>query len=246
MDEIFNLKEFHISTTRELKSVENRVRNLIGRSNWGEEGRYKEAILRNIIRRFISPRYTVGTGFIVKSMNQEMKCSSQIDILIFDSNFPILFSEGEFYIVTPNSVKAVIEVKTNLRIQDLEIAVETLNNVGILLDENQLLNKPPFIGIFSFNGNYHLDRLDTRITTKIKDGIGNTCFINHISLNKDIFIKHWPLEEKLSVYNIKNLSFSFFISNLIHYVTDEHIENESLTWFPDDKESKKLFDINLR
>lgn len=126
MDEIFNLKDFHVSTTKELKSVEKRVRNLIGRSNWGEEGRYKEAILRNIIKRFLSPRYTVGTGFVVKSINGKMECSTQIDILIFDSNFPILFSEGDFYIVTPNSVKAVVEVKTNLRIQGLKKAVKKI------------------------------------------------------------------------------------------------------------------------
>lgn len=244
MDKIFNLKSFHVSTTNELKSVENRVRNLIGRSNWGEEGRYKEAILRNVIKRFLPPKYTVGTGFIVKSINGKMECSTQIDILIFDSNFPILFSEGDFYIVTPNSVKAVIEVKTNLRIQSIKKTVKKLNELGSFLDQTQL-SENPFIGIFSFNGNYRLDRLETRITPKILEGIGEKCFINHFSLNENIFIKQWHRDNLLSVYNIKKLSFSFFISNLIYYVTDEYIENESLIWFPEDKESGKLFDIDI-
>ena len=30
---------FHKSTTKELKVIKNRVRNLIGSSNWGDEGR---------------------------------------------------------------------------------------------------------------------------------------------------------------------------------------------------------------
>lgn len=243
MDEIFNLKDFHVSTTEELKSVENRVRNLIGPANWPEDGRYKEAILRNMIKKFLSPRYTIGTGFIVKSVNGIMKCSTQIDILIFDSNFPVLFSEGDFYIVTPSSVKAVVEVKTKLRIQKLTEAIKKLNDLGLFLDKNPSDKDYPFIGIFSFNGNYSSEELESRIKFKILDGIGDKCFINHVSLNEDIFLKYWPIENSISVYNIKKLSFSFFISNLIHGVSGEPIKTETEMWYPVNKECQKLFDI---
>ena len=119
INEIFNLNEFHKSTSDELKSIKNRVRNLIGNSNWAEEGRYKETILKNVIRRFLPAKYIIGSGFIVKSFNGKLECSTQNDILIFDSSYPILLSEGDFYIVTPNSVRAVIEVKTNIQNQNL-------------------------------------------------------------------------------------------------------------------------------
>jgi hypothetical protein len=218
---------------------------LIGRANWGEEGRYKEAILRNMIKKFISPKYTVGTGFIVKEIRTELKCSTQIDILIFDSDYPILFSEGDFYIVTPNSVKAVVEVKTELRIQDLEDSIRKLNKIGSFLSGISA-NRPPFLAIFSFEGDYEPnDALEHRIKTKIKNGIDYACFIDCISLNKDIFIKYFPNINSFSVYD-EELSFSFFISNLIHSTTAAFIDNESSLWFPHDKELNKLFDIELR
>lgn len=244
MDSMFNLRQFHESTTKELKSTQNRVRNLIGDSHWGEEGRYKEAILRNMIKRFISPRYTVGTGFIVKNVNGNIESSSQIDILIFDSSYPTLFSEGDFYIVTPNSVKAVIEVKTNIKSR-LEETIRKMNEVGYFLEEHQLLGSYPFVGIFSFDAKYSPNRFENVIKRGIIKGIGDNSYINHISLNKDIFIKYWPRENLFSVYKIKNLSFSFFISNLIQFMSDQYIENESTLWFPGGKESEKMFDIEI-
>ena len=60
-DILLNIRAFHESTSKELDVIKNRVRNLIGR-NWGYEGRYKEAILKNVIRRFLPKRYDIGTG----------------------------------------------------------------------------------------------------------------------------------------------------------------------------------------
>lgn len=48
-----NFEDFQKSITKELDVVKNRVRNLIGPAHWGEEGRYKEAVLKNIIKRFL-------------------------------------------------------------------------------------------------------------------------------------------------------------------------------------------------
>jgi len=52
-------KEFQKSITKELDTIKNRVRNLIGSSHWGEEGRYKEAILRNVIKRFLPSNLSI-------------------------------------------------------------------------------------------------------------------------------------------------------------------------------------------
>ena len=45
---MINPLEFQKSINRELQVVKNRVRNLIGNANWGDEGSYKEAIFRII------------------------------------------------------------------------------------------------------------------------------------------------------------------------------------------------------
>ena len=100
-ENIFNLKKFHESTTEELKSIENRVRNLIGFLHNAEILEAVEAILRNMIKKFLPAKYTVGFGFIVEVNNGMINPSTQIDILIFNSDYPTLFSEGDFYIVTP-------------------------------------------------------------------------------------------------------------------------------------------------
>lgn len=60
MSNLLNMKLFHKSTTEELRVIKNRVRNLIGDRNWGEEGRYKEAILRNVIKRFLPQNFKIG------------------------------------------------------------------------------------------------------------------------------------------------------------------------------------------
>ena len=42
--------------------------------------------------------------------------------------------------------------------------------------------------------------------------------INHLSLNEDLFIKYWEDHDNshyYSVYNLKGLSFSFFISVML-------------------------------
>jgi hypothetical protein len=135
---------FHKSTTEELKVIKNRVRNLIGDRNWGEEGRYKEAILRNVIKRFLPQNFKIGTGFIIKRRENDneinrydIDSSRQIDILIFDATRPILFSKGDFYIVTPNSVRAIIEVKTNIENQNLTKIIERMNEIGLII-QNEL------------------------------------------------------------------------------------------------------------
>ena len=184
----------------------------------------------------------VGTGFIVKGDREKYKCSNQVDILIFDSSYPILFSEGDFHILTPNSVKAVIEVKSNIEKQKITEIIKKMNSVGEFIGKNRIFN-----GIFSFGGYKSLNEgtMQRKIEDKIKHGFERVkpMFVNHISLNPNIFMKRW--NSKFSVYKLENLSFSYFISNLIYHVTDKPIENESQMWFPENKESRKLFEIEL-
>ena len=274
MSNLFNMKLFHKSTTDELKVIKNRVRNLIGNRNWGEEGRYKEAILRSVIKRFLPQNFKIGTGFIIKRRENDneinrydIDSSRQIDILIFDATRPILFSEGDFYIVTPNSVRAIIEVKTNIENQNLTEILERMNEMGefvnqsqsdqpTLIDETIIENQPIFNGIFSYEGYHNIinqQDVEDSIEVKIKEGARGTNYVNHISLNENIFIKNFghrtsPGEyifDIFSVYKIEDLSFSYFISNLLSYLVKRPITDESDLWFPTDKELYNLKNISL-
>jgi hypothetical protein len=146
-DRLSNLRAFHESTGKELLEIRDRVRNLIGRSHWGEEGRYKEIILKDVIKRFLPRKYLVGTGFIVKTENRTPISSKQIDILVLDSNYPLLFSQGDFFITTPSSVRAVIEVKTKVQNGDLEDIIRRMNDIGRFIGQNNQNN--PFNNFFN-------------------------------------------------------------------------------------------------
>ena len=61
--------------------------------------------------------------------------------------------------------------------------------------------------------------------------------VNHVSLNKDWFIKVWNEDENPhSIYRIENLSYSFFISNLADTLANKSIEKNNFIWFATDKE----------
>lgn len=104
---IANLPGFHQTLAEEFLVTRDRVDHLT--DHRGTKGGFKESVLRTILRRFLPTSLTLGTGFIVDEANQS---SSQIDILIVDSNYPTLFKDGDLMIVTPNAVRGIIEVKT--------------------------------------------------------------------------------------------------------------------------------------
>lgn len=65
--------------------------------------------------------------------------------------------------------------------------------------------------------------------------------VNHISFNKDFFVKYWPNDANPhSVYNIPDLSFSFFISNLVDTLAGKSVADNNFIWFALDKEHQKI------
>lgn len=204
------------SISKELISIKNRVREFIGSSHWGEDGRYKEIILRDIIKEKLPAFASYGTGFIVGN-NGEI--STQIDIIVYRNDIPLLFSKGDFIIVSQESVLGLIEVKTKLNSTNLEITVKKSHENGKIIDH------PVFNGIFSY-GYYH-PRKDTELrfdgNNRLREVLTNYSEnLNYISFGKDYFLKYWddghPFEEsgkKYRLYKIDDLSFGYFISNLI-------------------------------
>ena len=72
--------------------------------------------------------------------------------------------------------------------------------------------------------------------------------VNHISLNQNWFYKFWEHEHNEGnlphyVYEITELSFSFFISNLMDWISGTSVIENSNLWFPVDKsiQIRKIF-----
>lgn len=262
MNNSFSIKDYHKSINEELIILKNRVRNLV--KHHGEDGRYKEAVLKNIIRKYLPQHYLIGTGFIVKSESimEEHKATKQIDLIIYDSSKPVLFSEGDFVILTPESVLGIIEVKTNLKNQNFAQVLKTMNENGAFIYDyltDNKFGKRIFNGIFSYEGYCNLN--PETIKKKIVAGYKNlkkfnmipeidikNYVVNHISLNERYFIKTWPDDENInfSIYNIPKLSFSYFIYNLIFTIIEPEFEMRQESWFPENKEINKIFEFSIQ
>ena len=243
-----NINDFQKSITRELTLTKDRVEFLIGDANWGEVGRFKEAILRKTISQFLPSNLKIGTGFIIGNYDhqfgREGQISSQLDIIIYEDKSPVIFREGDFVIITENSVRAVIEVKTKV-INYGDAQDNALNNIVSKI--NRLCNfktfipgehRKKFVGIFSYDykQNFSHERVDEAL--RLSNGV-----VNHISLGPNKFIRYWEntngLDPNLEYqgrcyirYNLTDLSFSYFISNLLHIVADEDPVERSWFSFP--------------
>jgi len=243
-----NVKKFQESVTSELNVIKDRVRDLIGAANWGVEGGYKEAVLRKIISQYLPSCLSVGTGFIVGNddylYGSEPKISTQLDIIIYNNQVPVVFREGDFVILTEGAVKGVIEVKTKTtNYSSIDGIGEALNQILRTLGKLSQFNtfkkdNKKFVGIFSYEHSGDIVNRHVNEALIASDGI-----VNHIVLGPNKFIRYW---EKASdvvsgavddsrcyvKYDLQNLSFSYFISNLLHAVTDGDLSERNWFSFP--------------
>jgi hypothetical protein len=228
-----NSINFQKSITKELEVVKDRVRDLIGQANWPEEGRYKEAILSKSIENQLPNHISVGTGFIVRQTDQETQIiSKQHDIILYDNRYPVIMKYGNFIVTTPTNTLGVIEVKSNI---NPTIFRETFTKLESSLEPIFDNYQEKFIGIFSFNFKKP-NRTNYTVSSGhvIKDTLKSSKkIVNHISLNEKTFIRFWrsiegrelsnPIithNDFYNVYDLRDLSFSYFISNILHRICD--------------------------
>lgn len=244
-----NLNEYHKATSKELLALTDKVRNLI--QNWGDDGRYKEAVLKNVIRRFLPEKFMIGTGYVIKQtdVRGEHDPSQQIDLIIYDDASPVLFKEGDLIILTPDAVRGIIEVKANLQNQGITNVLKKANANGQFIFSGKENKKQKFFnGVFSYEGYSDGFNIDT-FSKNYRDS--NTDFeadpdykkfkVNHVSLNKDWFVKLWDGDSNPhSLYNIQDLSFSFFISNLIDTLSNKTVRRNNFIWYATDKELNRV------
>lgn len=118
-----NFVEYHKSIACELNVLKDRVRHLIGSAHWLTDGEHKEAVLRKIISNYLPEVFHVGRGFVCYPGGES---STQIDILITTKSKPTLFKDGELVFVTPDAVRAIVEVKTSQTSSDFKDTAQKL------------------------------------------------------------------------------------------------------------------------
>lgn len=110
-------------------------------------GRYKERLLSEAIAAFLPRRYEVVTGFVLFPRarrfasarpqgfdylnSSDFVPSRRCDILVVDTaHYPPVFRDGDFVVVRPESVRAMVEVKGVLSPKSVSDAIKAVIDFG--------------------------------------------------------------------------------------------------------------------
>ncbi|MEP0872748.1 hypothetical protein NDA01_23290 [Trichocoleus desertorum AS-A10] len=155
------MREAAAQQTRELREMAQSLSFWMDGVHHPSEGQNLEYVVRSYLRRRIPQRFEVSTGFVSTleantNTNGERKItrnvSRQFDILIWDAEtFPPLFRADEFVIVTPESIRVIIEVTRHLTPNKLRQDLEKFDGLHNLYSmERQRFR--PYTAIVAFSG----------------------------------------------------------------------------------------------
>jgi hypothetical protein len=126
----------------EFQARSNRIRQLIGDAHWLSDGTHKESLVQEFLQRHLSPKLSVGHGFI-RPVAENRCCSPEIDVLISDfAVSPPFFNEGQLTIVSPMSVVAHVQCKSDLQktslTEGIANIVATQHTISLFRDCNEV------------------------------------------------------------------------------------------------------------
>lgn len=187
--ELENNRKYYGSLAQELKVKSEKISLLI--SHGQTVGNYRELILRNFLKNHIPSKFEVATGFI-EGIPQ------QIDILIYDAhNHSTTFKDAELVVIKRESVRAIIEVKTNLTTAKLAEALEFFYDIsrpGIFKPD-----LPVFKGVFAFRTSY---KTSASLSKYVKNFYSKPYFEK--KLQEDIIRDVQYLNHEISCINVVN------------------------------------------
>lgn len=225
---------YHRSLTDELYAVKDRVRSLV-KGNWGPDGESKEVALRSLLRRHLPESLIIGRGFIVTERGR----STQVDILVVDASKPTLFKDGDLLIVTPDAVRAVVEVKTELYSKkDYAGALLKLSEVELTcrrVTQKDLV----WTGLFVYEGTP--EQHDWILRGFAEAHAGTKRPVNCVSAGPSVFARYWERGDEVNSpemgpvwhsYELDKVAPSYFVGNLIDSVSNVDNKTASYAWFP--------------
>jgi hypothetical protein len=239
---------YYRSLTQELDALKGRVRYLIEDQHWQTDGEWKESVLRAVLRRHLPPTVGVGRGFIVGPRAP----STQIDVLLYNTSYPLLHQDGDLVFVTADAVVGIIEVKATLYRAKAEEALEKLADKAEMLPEGA---KRIFLGLFAFehegDGNNH------KYLFKALQGAARghrRRAINHIAIGASCFVRFWrndPYTNAVSNtwrrYDVDQMARGYFLMNALESAVGDAVRQNLWAWFPrDGKEIHFVEDAPLK
>ncbi|MEO5715487.1 MAG: DUF6602 domain-containing protein [Luteolibacter sp.] len=250
-----DLTSHYLSITDELESLKGRVRNFIADKHWLTDGEWKEATLRAMIAKNLPDAVKIGRGFVITKAGP----TSQCDILLYRSDCPVLFRDGELVFLTPESVLGIVEVKSRLGKKGFSKAIYKLVEMRKKMGEE---GYGVCIGLFSYEtsvkrpGSWPMTVLPRLCSIPAER-------IDLITLGCASFTKWWdqspsetpsetpsespPDYQMWHSYTLNHMSAGYFITNLIDAVSLGKIGKNNMLWFPEEgKESHRdtCFGIN--
>ena len=234
-----NVPAYYRSLTSELEAVKDRVRNFIAGNHWLTDGEWRESVLRAIMAQRLPSNVNIGRGFVITEDGPTTQC----DILIYRSDRPILFRQGDLAFVTPDAVVAILEVKSRATKQVITAAISKLAAIGLKLGRHR---EHCCLGLFSYetaitNHDWTLDMLQELCAHRSQ-------VINFVNLGCSMFIRFWEFSptggyanyEQWHSYDLQNMSAGYFIANVLDFLSPESIAEHSKLWFPEDSKEFKL------
>ncbi len=242
-----DIGKYFKNLTIELESLKDRVRHYIKNNHWQSDGEWKESVLRTVLKRHLPKNIGVGRGFIANIDH----ASTQIDVLLYDNSKPILFQDGDFVIITPDTAKGIIEVKTKIRgKKDLRTAINKISEIAELTNPTPGIGKDQFFGLFSYEDCLSNHDVVLEILQKCVNGQRQRV-VNCISLGKHYFVRYWPTRpagqfSKWHSYHLENKAPAYFIHNVIDHLSPKWASDNIDVWYPEDgKENHKTGEIIL-
>lgn len=236
------------SLSLECDALKNRVRHFIDDAHWLTDGEWKESVLRTMISRSCPQSISVGRGFLVT----ETGCSSQIDILLYDNNDPVLYRDGDLVFISPSSCRAMIEVKSTYTHDVYRNSIDKLATNSKLVRQASP-EQDLFSGVFFYDGEDRGDRFSLEILRDLV-GADPDRTINHVCLGKDRFIKFWEVNpDDLSegyncwhAYRLGNKSVGYFLHNLLSFLANFDLVRNNNIWFPPEGKSHNRSNVVKR
>jgi hypothetical protein len=223
--------DYYKSLSMELRGLKNRVRHLV--RHWQTDGEWKESVLRTLLRRQLPRSVEVGRGFVVSPEGT----SSQIDVLLFDTNNPVLFRDGDLAVVTPDAVMGAIEVKTGVNLTQFEESVEKLCNTIELIQAQP--NHLRFFGLFAFEDRTSgpQDVVDA-IKRAVRGSGGRE--LHGVCLGTDLFVRYWNTSPeppprpyaRWRAYELPDEAQGYFLHNVIEAISPHSVDANSALWYP--------------
>lgn len=245
-----DFKAYQGSINQELQIAKDRVRNLIGNHHWQTDGEHKEEIIRSVLRNHLPEILRVGKGFICypppdfQASSSEGSSSGQIDVLITSKDAPTLYKQHGLVFVTVDAVRAVIEVKTELKFgngkQSVQYVLNELANEAVQIRKQVGDERNIWVGLFVFNkgeisASYLLERI-SKVARRNRYRV-----VNFVCLGPDDFVRFWedgsvvdsPIKGPIwHSYYLKKLAASYFINNFVFELSPSIPHDQRRAWFP--------------